>query len=1201
MFIKNIVISGFRSYKDQSFPEGLSPKHNVFIGKNGSGKSNFFAAVQFVLSEKFVTLRATERKDLFHCGAGRPALSAFVEIVFDNSDGRLVIPGHPEEEEVRIRRTLGFKQDEYRINDRRFTGAEVRQLLESAGFSSTNPYYIVEQGKIAGLVNMEEKQRYELLKDVAGTRVYEARRRESEGVLQETQARHVKIDESIGQLDSRLKELEAESCELKSYQSADAKRKGLEYAIYNLEQQTAKEELDRLDTEWQSRFHQVDMRRDDETKQQRSIKESEQQLQQITETELVLEQRRQSLEKERSRLHSRKTVLELQSTEVASVNTHHQKEKASLVKEASELQSTIDSSNQNLVQKRKALEEANTNASNDDAQTTKRSRLDTLQARRGRQGQMRSKAERDSWIKGEIAKNVEAIHSAESEMQRMDEEAHKLEATKKSNTKLATSLRSKIEEERSSAAATKKERADSLKARDALNAEKRKLWKELQDHDLSLRRLTTALEKSQSHYEKVVRFDIRQGLQSLQETLDEIGDSRLRHAVHGQVIDLFSVEPQFFTAVDIVAANALFNVVVTSFEDSAKILDHMNKKKKPGRITFFPLDTCKGVPANVAQSDDQTLLLSHIKYDAKYHGIFAEIFGKTLLVRSLAIGATVAKESGCDAVTLEGDQFSRKGSITGGFIDTKNNRLAAYSELAKAKLAHAEGKSICDRMCQSVASVEQKITEQLQAMERTNSQTSAFNSAQENDLHEAQMLEERAYRAQREIEQMQKTQMQLRLSIKTAQTLISSLEKEMESEFKSTLTKEEERELESLQNELELRRVASDAARAGASKLEAEIQLLEDTIRHLQSRHQNVKDRLQILTVSSGETQVYDRELTSLNDELAAVDAQFTQIDKELETAATQRRQLEEQVETMRRQLVTTARSAQEEKDLVDKMLNQRTLLTQRKDDAQSKMRKLGVVPSVADQFQAFSLGKLMHTLKQVNEELKKYGHVNKKALEQYTSLVDTRNELHESRQLLEKELESIHKLMEHLDQKKDEAIERTYKQVQFQFEEVFKELVAAEGSSAELQLVKSSRNGDENGDPFEAVRIKVSFGLGAPATDLSQLSGGQKSLVALSLIFAIQRCDPAPFYLFDEIDAALDAEYRTSVAKLLQRQSASCQFVTATFKTEMLEVADKVFGIFFHNKVSRIQEISPSEALSLLKQAALDERKRGREEPEEA
>ncbi|CCD13990.1 unnamed protein product, partial [Trypanosoma congolense IL3000] len=214
MHIKNILISGFRSYREQCFQESLSPGNNVVVGKNGAGKSNFFAAIQFVLCEKFSNLSAAERKDLFHVGSGRPVLAVYVEVVFDNSDGRLVIPGRPEEKEVRIRRTVGLKQDEFRVNDRRFSALEVRKLLESAGFSATNPYYIVEQGQISNLANMSDEERCQLIKDVAGTRVYEIKRKKSEKILEETEVKHEKIEESIAKLDERLAELRAESSEL---------------------------------------------------------------------------------------------------------------------------------------------------------------------------------------------------------------------------------------------------------------------------------------------------------------------------------------------------------------------------------------------------------------------------------------------------------------------------------------------------------------------------------------------------------------------------------------------------------------------------------------------------------------------------------------------------------------------------------------------------------------------------------------------------------------------------------------------------------------------------------------------------------------------------------------------------------------------------------------------------------------------------
>lgn len=166
MFVKQITISGFKSYRESVAAGPFCSGHNVVVGRNGSGKSNFFDAVRFVLSDTFANLRAEDRIALLHEGAGASVLSAYVEIVFDNSDGRLPF----DKDDVALRRMIGLKKDEYVLDRRNVTRSDVFNLLESAGFSRSNPYYIVQQGKVAALVAMTDVQRLDLLKEVAGTR-----------------------------------------------------------------------------------------------------------------------------------------------------------------------------------------------------------------------------------------------------------------------------------------------------------------------------------------------------------------------------------------------------------------------------------------------------------------------------------------------------------------------------------------------------------------------------------------------------------------------------------------------------------------------------------------------------------------------------------------------------------------------------------------------------------------------------------------------------------------------------------------------------------------------------------------------------------------------------------------------------------------------------------------------------------------------
>jgi len=241
---------------------------------------------------------------------------------------------------------------------------------------------------------------------------------------------------------------------------------------------------------------------------------------------------------------------------------------------------------------------------------------------------------------------------------------------------------------------------------------------------------------------------------------------------------------------------------------------------------------------------------------------------------------------------------------------------------------------------------------------------------------------------------------------------------------------------------------------------------------------------------------------------------------------------------------------------------------------------------------------------------LKKYGHLNKKAFEQYNSFTTQRDSLTKRRKELDDSQASIQELVEVLDQRKDEAIERTFKQVSKEFASIFERLVPAGRGRLVIQRKTDQRmreDGEsddearENVENYTGVGISVSFNSKHDEQQrIQQLSGGQKSLCALALVFAIQQCDPAPFYLFDEIDANLDAQYRTAVAQMLEEISTqqsegdgegedgegsgmSGQFICTTFRPEMLLVADKCYGVTFHNKTSKIDTVSRKEALQFV------------------
>jgi structural maintenance of chromosome 3 (chondroitin sulfate proteoglycan 6) len=223
-----------------------------------------------------------------------------------------------------------------------------------------------------------------------------------------------------------------------------------------------------------------------------------------------------------------------------------------------------------------------------------------------------------------------------------------------------------------------------------------------------------------------------------------------------------------------------------------------------------------------------------------------------------------------------------------------------------------------------------------------------------------------------------------------------------------------------------------------------------------------------------------------------------------------------------------------------------------------------------------------------VQETLKKFSGVNKKAFEQFNNFTKQRESLTTRRTELEASQKSIRELIEVLDQRKDEVIERTFKQVSKNFSEVFEKLVPAGTGCLVIQRKHDLSNTDDNQavENYVGVAISVSFNSKNDEQQrIQQLSGGQKSLCALALIFAIQQCDPAPFYCLDELDANLDAQYRTAVAAMIEELSENAQYICTTFRPEMIQAADKFFGVIFQNKVSSIQEITQANALDFVEQ----------------
>jgi structural maintenance of chromosome 3 (chondroitin sulfate proteoglycan 6) len=446
--------------------------------------------------------------------------------------------------------------------------------------------------------------------------------------------------------------------------------------------------------------------------------------------------------------------------------------------------------------------------------------------------------------------------------------------------------------------------------------------------------------------------------------------------------------------------------------------------------------------------------------------------------------------------------------------------------------------------------------------------------------------------------------------IQSMEGALGALTAELGTELRSQLNSGEQSEVERLGEEVQTLQQQLKECLRERTELESEKNKLENLLSsNLLRRKEQLVQELEELSMADHRQQLemqtaeLDHLCSNINTTRSRLEEVVASVDdhgkriKEKETAL-------DKWKTMEREQLD---SIEEEAKAMEKLANKRSLLLKKKEESMRKIRELGSLPADAfDKYQGLPLSQLWKKLHKCNTELKKYSHVNKKALEQFVNFSERKETLTSRKEQLDRDYQSIIDLMDVLEQRKYEAIQFTFKQVSKNFSDVFQELVpngkgqlvmkrAEELPSADTEDEDSLRPSGSGRGPsvdehFTGVSIRVSFtGVASETKELQQLSGGQKSLVALTLIFAIQKCDPAPFYLFDEIDQALDSHHRHSVAAMIHRLADNAQFITTTFRPELVEVADKCYGVKFQNKVSHINAVSKEAAKDFIEQETAD------------
>ncbi|PHH91027.1 hypothetical protein CDD83_1920 [Cordyceps sp. RAO-2017] len=1192
MYIKQIIIQGFKSYKDQTVIEPFSPKTNVIVGRNGSGKSNFFAAMRFVLSDAYTQMSREERQGLLHEGSGSAVMSAYVEIIFDNSDDRFPTGS----KEVVLRRTIGLKKDEYSVDRKVVTKADVMNLLEAAGFSRSNPYYIVPQGRVTALTNMKESDRLNLLKEVAGTQVYETRRAESLKIMNETNNKREKIDELLEYIKERLSELEEEKEELRGFQEKDRERRCLEYAYHHREQMTIQSTLEDIDSARQDGLDTTDSSRSEFLEGEKAIARIDAEIHNLQRDIELLQIDRRQHEEDRRDCAKNLAKVELKVKNLKEGQSAQEQAQAQHAAELDSVQKDIATKERELS---KVLPEfAQTKKEEDEA----RRQLDAVEATRARLfakqsrgSRFKNRAERDSWLRQEINELEMTISGQRANKLEAEEEVARVSKSISDGEQEVADLRSRLANWSGDRNQLAEQVSQARLTLDKLNDERKLIRRE--DDKLGSVIANARQEKEQAERELAQAVDgaTARGLA----TIRRLKQDQDIPGAYGTLADLLDVSEAYRLPVEQTAGASLFHYVVDNADTATYLADTLYKQYG-GRVTFMPLAQLRPRQVNLPRSNDAVPLISKITYDARFEKAFQQVFGKTVVCPNLAVAGQYARSHGVDGITAEGDTTNKRGAMTGGYIDPRKSRLEAVKAANKWRQEY-------ERLVAQSRDIRSQIERKDQEI------TGAMSEAQklEQKLRQAEEgFEPLKYELRNKSAHVENERAHLDAAMKRRDAVeknmngfmeeVAAHEAEVVTEFKKSLTSAEERQLEELSGTAQqLQKRWNDVSNT-RRRLERAKQLLEVDLR------QNLQMKLDQLNSqafensasggSGGGMKEAQRELKKAQKTLRAVETSLEETESKMEKLNGRMEQISnERAEREQTQNEISTRIEKQQKRM-EKSLQRKALLTTQAAECAKNIRDLGVLPEEAfDKYENMEAKVITSKLKRVNEALKKYKHVNKKAFEQYNNFTTQQEHLMKRRRELDASQESIEELVEHLDRRKDEAIERTFKQVSKEFATIFGKLVPAGHGRLVIQRRTDRRQEPEESDEEARGSVENYIGVGISVSfnskhldeqqKIQQLSGGQKSLCALCLIFALQATESSPMVIFDEVDANLDAQYRTAVAALLESISneIGTQFICTTFRPEIVHVADKCYGVTFRNKTSSINCVSTEDALNFV------------------
>lgn len=1169
MYLKNIEVYGFKSFAQKinfEFHNGITG----IVGPNGSGKSNVGDAVRWVLGEQSAKqLRGGNMQDVIFSGTEnrKPLSFASVSITLDNSDHKLPVDYN----EVTVtRRLYRSGESEYLINGSGCRLKDIQEMFYDTGIGKEG-YSIIGQGQIDKILSGKPEERRELFDEAAGIVKFKRRKATTLKKLDEERQNLVRVRDILSELTKQLGPLEKQSETARIYLAKREELKELDVNLFLLDHQRTGELLKELEEKLEQAQRELNEAQAAYDQTKIEYDRLEQELEDLNHRLDTLKEEQQQNALLKQQYEGQVQVLEEQISSGKQNSEHYQnrltalgedldrrtQEKEKLAEDKLELQSRLKEIRASLSKETEALENIVSNV------------------------EECTQAVEDG--KNEIIEILNSRATTKGKVQRFDAMLEQLNIRKAEISQRI--LRLKSEEE-----VLEKERLNAQKQYDAVtavihstNEECVRLDGEVQKLQNELKKQNSQMEIGQTAYHR--EASRLESLKNITERYDGYGNSIRRvmeqknrePGIKGVVADIIHVQKDYEVAIETALGGSIQNIV-TDNEQTAKRMIGFLKKNRFGRATFLPLSNISG-RGGLNQRD----VLSEpgvvgtantlVNADKEYSELVMYLLGRVLVVDNIDHAIAIGKKyrHSLRMVTIEGESLSPGGSMTGGAFKNNSNLLGRRreieelersvgilrKELEETQKSIGENRSRRNVLRDTIADFQQKLRQQY-----VEQNTAKMNLEQ---------LKEKEGEIQNSYRQIDREQEELRHQAGEIRQDHSSIARELEDSQKDekeleTFIETKQKELEEWKAEETEKTHELEKIRLEESSLEQQNQFLQENLSRLNSE----------IAAFQKESQEITENLVQSREEIHKKEEGI----QELKNAAQECLLKEEQYGSQRAQWQEEKekRSAShktffekrdhlsEKTSLLDKecfrLRSQTEKIEEQREGQISYMwEEYEITPNNALQYRKEELTDrqaIKADVTRIKDEIRKLGSVNVNAIEDYKELLERHTFLSGQYDDIVKAEETLEGIILELDEGMRKQFTEKFRDIQREFDKAFKELFG--GGKGTLELA-------EDEDILEAgIRI-ISQPPGKKLQNMMQLSGGEKALTAIALLFAIQNLKPSPFCLLDEIEAALDDSNVGRFASYLQKLTKNTQFIIITHRRGTMNAADRLYGITMQEK----------------------------------